>query len=326
MKSYVEFQNYGFRAPNRTPIISVVICTYNRVEYLLRAIKSVLDQDYPDDQYELVVIDNASTDSTADQVRPFFEAGRLRYIHEPELGISAARNTGWREATGHYVAYLDDDAIASPGWLPAIEKAFELTPNAGVVGGRVDPIWEVERPDWLDEELVLSLGVIDWGEKPKLIPDLRMEWLVTANMAIPRSLIMDIGGFETRLGSVGKMQVRGEDTFFQKQVIRQGYPCYYYPDMVVKHHIPASRLNKQWFRNRYYTQGITNALTKIVEEEPSVAGRLNMALSMFFKLIRFPGNILNILLPSSKLIPFSNKCLSWIYLGYITGMLTAERR
>jgi glycosyltransferase involved in cell wall biosynthesis len=314
------------KSTNSVPLISVVICTHNRANYLLKAIRSVLDQTYPKNQYEIIVVDNASTDSTADKVRPFSEAGYLRYVHEPELGISFARNTGWRVAAGRYIAYLDDDAIAAPGWLSAIEKAFQLTPNAGAVGGRVDPIWEAKRPEWLEDDLVMSLGVIDWADKPKIIPDLRMEWLVTANMAVPAAVLAEIGGFETRLGRVGKTQVRGEDTFFQKQVIRRGYPCYYYPDMVVGHHVPASRLNKPWFRKRYYTQGIADALTQLVEEEPSGARRVSMALSMIFDLILSPGNILNIVLPAMNPGRFTKKCLALITLGHITGLLTARRQ
>jgi glucosyl-dolichyl phosphate glucuronosyltransferase len=326
MNPYPGLQKPGCGSSNTVPLISVVICTYNRFKYLLKAIRSVLDQDYPKDRYELVVIDNASTDSTADQVSPFFEAGLLRYVLEPKLGISFARNKGWREAAGRYIAYLDDDAIASTGWLKAIEKAFELTPNAGAVGGRVDPIWEVKRPDWLSEDLVKSLGVIDWGVKPKIISDLRMEWLVTANMAIPASVVAEVGGFETRLGRVGNTQVRGEDTFFQKQVIRQGYPCFYYPDMVVAHHVPASRLHKQWFRKRYYTQGIANALTRLVEENSSGLRRIPMVLSSISKLIYSPQDLLRIMLPAKTSRRFSKKCLSLIKLGYIIGLLTAERR
>lgn len=311
---------------NSVPLISVVICTHNRANYLLKAIRSVLDQTYPKNQYEIIVIDNASKDSTADKVRPFSEAGHLRYVHEPELGISFARNTGWRVAAGRYIAYLDDDAIASSGWLSAIERAFQLTPNAGAVGGRVDPIWEAKRPAWLADDLVMSLGVIDWSEKPKIIPDLRMEWLVTANMAAPAAVLAEIGGFETRLGRVGKTQVRGEDTFFQKQVLSRGYSCFYYPDMVVGHHVPVSRLNKPWFRKRYYTQGIADALTQLVEEEPSGTRRVFMALAMIFDLVGSPGKILNIVLPAMSPSRFSKKCLSLIILGHITGLLTAKRR
>jgi len=308
------------------PHISVVICTHNRSAYLQKAVRSVLGQDYPTDRYELVVVDNASTDSTADQVRPLSEAGRLRYVLEPKLGISFARNRGWREAMGRYVAYLDDDAVAGPGWLRAIEEAFRAAPEAGAIGGRVDPIWEAKRPDWLDDDLVVSLGIIDWGEEPKTLPDPRMEWLVTANLAVPPSVMADIGGFETRLGRVGDKLVGGEDTFFQKELMRRGFPCFYYPDMKVTHHVPASRLKKRWFLRRYYSEGICKALMKRIEDRPSVARRMSMALSSAFKLLMSPVDMLSILLPAGTPRQFSRKCHSLIRLGYIAGLLAPQGR
>jgi len=95
------------------PRISVVICTHNRGFYLRKAITSVLAQDMPASEYELIIIDNKSTDDTA-QVVASFAAANVRYIHEPQLGLCFARNTGWYSAAGTYVAYLDDDAIAEP--------------------------------------------------------------------------------------------------------------------------------------------------------------------------------------------------------------------
>ena len=160
MNPSAERQNPGVGAYHTAPLISVVICTHNRSKYLLKAIRSVLGQDYPEDRYELVVIDNASTDSTADQVRPFLDTGRLRYVLEPELGISFARNTGWREAAGRYIAYLDDDAVASPGWLSAIEKAADSMRARWAVGsirsGR--PNGPTGWPMTWWRALVLSIG------------------------------------------------------------------------------------------------------------------------------------------------------------------------
>jgi len=308
------------------PLVSVVICTHNRANYLFKAIQSAVNQSYPKNDYEIIIVDNASTDQTADLVRKFHDVGNLRYVHEPKLGISFARNTGWNVAAGRFIAYLDDDAVASPEWVSAVERAFKLAPSAGAVGGRVDAIWEAKRPEWLEDDLVMSLGLIDWSDKPKYIPDLRMEWLVTANMAVPAAVLTEIGGFETRLGRVGKTQVRGEDTFFQKQIIRRGHPCFYYPDMLVGHHVPASRLNKPWFRKRYYTQGIADALTQMVEEEPSVTRRMSMALSMTVDLILSPGKILSLVLPAMSPSRFTKKCLALITLGHITGLLTARRQ
>ena len=97
--------------------ISAVVCTLNRATYLARAVESLVNQTYPKEYYEIIVVDNGSTDNTREVVEQFSQCAIIRYIYEPVKGLSQARNTGWQAAAGKYVAYLDDDAIARPRWL-----------------------------------------------------------------------------------------------------------------------------------------------------------------------------------------------------------------
>ena len=122
--------------------ISAVICTYNRADCLARAIKSLVNQTLPKENYEILIVDNASTDSTKDIIRREFSGvPNLSYFYEPVLGIARARNTGWNNAKGTYVCYLDDDAVASPEWLEKIIEVFRTTTlKIGCVGGRIDPV------------------------------------------------------------------------------------------------------------------------------------------------------------------------------------------
>jgi glucosyl-dolichyl phosphate glucuronosyltransferase len=308
------------------PLISVVICTHNRAKYLLRAIQSAVNQTYSKDEYEIIVVDNASTDSTADLVLSYQGVGNLRYIYEPKLGISFARNTGWHVAAGRYIAYLDDDATASPEWVSAVDKAFKMTPSAGAVGGRVDLIWEAKRPDWLEDDLVMSLGMIDWSEKPKFIPDLRMEWLVTANMAVPAEVLAEIGGFDTRLGRTGSKLLSGEDVFLLEQIIRKGYACLYYPSMAVRHLVPASRLNKEWFRRRYYWQGISDAVMYRIRQSPNLGRRWLHAVNRALRLFAAPHRLAVLAMSSDDPAQFTRKCFLLIEIGYVAGLLGIVRR
>src|SRR5688572_25869200 len=154
------------------PAISVVVCTHNRAADLERALASVFAQNSDGFAYEVVVVDNCSTDATPQVVQRATASGApVRYVFESALGLCHARNAGWRAARGAIVAYLDDDALAQPGWLAAIHTAFAAHPEAGVAGGRVDPIWEAERPAWLSDDVALSLTIVDWSDTPKLIDD-----------------------------------------------------------------------------------------------------------------------------------------------------------
>jgi glycosyltransferase involved in cell wall biosynthesis len=306
------------------PLISIVICTHNRAAYLGKAMASALDQDVPAADYELIVVDNCSTDDTA-QVCKSFAAPNLRYVFEGRLGLCHARNAGWKAARGRYVAYLDDDAIAEPGWLAAIGEAFAVEPTPGVVGGKVDPIWEGPRPGWLPDSIACSLTIVDWPGGPKLIPDVRVEWLVGANMAMPKALLEQVGGFDPRLDRIGTNMLSGGDVFLQKQIIEHGHPCYYHPRMAVRHLVSHARLEKRWFTKRYYWQGISDAVMELIVERPSALGRLRSALARTGRLFAKPRDLWNLIIDSDDPQRFERRCFTLIAVGHIIGLLGAAR-
>jgi len=308
------------------PLISVVICTHNRADYLPQAIRSVLDQGMPPGRYELIVVDNRSTDRTREIVRPFESNPSVRYEYEDVLGLCHARNTGWQKARGRFVAYLDDDAIAEPGWLAAIEEAFSSMPGIGVVGGRVDPIWAGARPTWLSDEIALSLTILNWSEHPKVIEDLGREWLVGANMAVPRSVLSEVGGFHPSLDRVGGRMLSSGDVFLEKQILNRGHLCLYHPKMAVRHLVPTSRLNKRWFIRRYYSQGLSDAAMQLIEEAPSRKERFRRAITLASGLFRSPRRLAALFLPRNEPGPFTEKCFAWITVGQIAGLLGALKK
>ncbi|MBV8883192.1 MAG: glycosyltransferase family 2 protein, partial [Chroococcidiopsidaceae cyanobacterium CP_BM_RX_35] len=184
-------------------LISAIICTHNRANYLAKAIQSLVEQSIPNEYYEIIIVDNCSMDITKDVVEKFSKYITIRYVYESMLGLCYARNTGWHNAKGKYVAYLDDDAIACSHWLEKIIEVFgAVTPRPGCVGGMVKPIWEASRPSWLSDELAPSLTVIDWSDTPHVILNLSKQWLVGANIAFPREVLEQTGGFVSGLGRV----------------------------------------------------------------------------------------------------------------------------
>jgi glycosyltransferase involved in cell wall biosynthesis len=303
-------------------LISVVICTRNRALLLRKAIASVVSQDFPRPDYEVVIVDNGSTDQTPEIVREFQDRARIRYVHEERVGLCIARNTGWRVAEGRYVAFFDDDAIAFPGWLEAIRGAFEdsVLP-IGVVGGRVMPIWEQERPSWLASEIAGSLTIVDWGPVEKTIIDIRREWLVGANMAIPRALLIEVGGFHPWLDRVGTNLLSSGDVFFQKEIMRRGFYCRYVPKIAVEHLVPASRLNQRWFRRRFFWQGVSDAVMHLIENTPSIRERLRLVVYRGMKLTRSWRRLAALPLHTAQPEVFKGKCFMLIDIGFIFGLL-----
>lgn len=304
-----------------TVFISAVICTHNRADYLPKAIHSLLNQTISKEKYEIVVVDNCSSDSTKTIVEQF-SGGIVRYVYEPNLGLSYARNTGWRSAQGKYVAYLDDDAIACPVWLDKILEVFEtITPSPGCVGGKAEPIWEASRPRWLSNELITGLTVIDWSDTPQVLSDLSQTWLVGANIAFPKQVLEQINGFIDGLDRAGKNLLSGGDVFLEKQIIKAGYSCFYHPEITIGHHIQKSRLDQQWFIRRYYWQGVSDAVVQLIEESPSFRQRIYSAFVKAVNLLRSHKKISSLLLPRSDPKQFTEKCFTLIELGHIVGLL-----
>jgi glucosyl-dolichyl phosphate glucuronosyltransferase len=304
------------------PLISAVICTHNRARYLPQAIDSLLAQDLSTSAYEVVVVDNRSTDATCQIVAGYGK--RVRYVHEPELGLAHARNTGWRSALGRWVALLDDDAIADPSWLRVIVEVFEtVRPEPGCVGGPVNAIWEAPRPRWLSNELLKSLAIIRWTDAAHAIANLSREWLAGVNLAIPRIVLEEVGGFVAGLDRTGTRLLSSGDVFLQRQIMATGRAAWYDPRVNVRHHIPAARLHPQWFRQRYYAQGLSDTKMRLLEEHLGARARAGAAVRETIAMLRRPSEVAALLRRADDPGAFTAHCFALIRLGHIAGLMGA---
>ena len=266
--------------------ISAIICTHNRAIYLEKAVESLIDQSLPRDEYEIIVVDNVSSDNT----KQVIEANNLqatgykiKYIYEPTLGLSQSRNTGCEAAQGKYVAYLDDDAIADSRWLESILTIFgTIDPLPGCVGGKIKPIWEQERPKWLGDDLLGQLAVQDWGDTPFFIG--KDEWLAGASIAYPKKILENIGGFPLQLGRKGKKLLSMEENYVREALEEKGYKYYYDPKIIVKHYIPQSRLNKKWFLKRAFWNGVSDALMQEERKKTGVLKKIEKGLGTLVRI------------------------------------------
>lgn len=307
--------------------LSVIICTHNRAADLDRALDSLAGQAIPWEQREVIVVDNASTDDTKAVTDRWQDRLPVRHTFEGNLGLCHARNTGWRSARAPIVAYLDDDAVAAPGWTAAIETAFANGgEQLGCVGGKVDPIWEAPRPAWLADPVALGLTIVDWSSQPKRITDLRLEWLVGANLALRRSALEAVNGFEPALDRVGNRMLSSGDVYLVKQVMQRGFVCEYHPAMRVEHRVPASRLQQRWFRHRYFWQGISDAVMEVLDSRPSRLRRAGLAMQRASRLLRRPGKLVSLARSTTDPNAFAEQCWTLIALGHVAGLLGAGSR
>jgi GT2 family glycosyltransferase len=249
--------------------LSIVICTHNRANLLPRCLEALQEQQgVPPDDLDVVVVDNRSTDATKDVVAAFCSRNvPVRYMFEPNLGLSVARNSGLAEAQAPLVAYVDDDAFAEPQWAEAVLTAFDSHDSGlAVVAGRVYPEWEVAPPVQMTPYLEALYTVHDRGEEPRLMKS--REYFVGANMAFRRRVLQELGGFEARLGRIGSSLLSNEETHLRDRLAALGYQCAYAPRAVVHHHIGKDRLTPAYIRRRLLAQGESDVIGASLKTGP----------------------------------------------------------
>lgn len=239
---------------------SIVIATYNRAKDLSETLGS-LARSRPDGDWEVIVVDNNSPDDTRRIVQgamPEFPAP-LRYVFEREQGRSPALNRGIGMARGEIILTTDDDVRVDPDWVTRAAEGLRQL-HCDYVGGRVLPIWGGPRPAWLPDRGGMHWAVIallDYG--PESI-EFGARVPLGVNMAFRRDAFARVGLFDTATGRKAGTLLGQEVRDWCIRARGAGVRGWYVPDMLVRHIIPASRLNKRYFRRWFYWRGISRAL------------------------------------------------------------------
>lgn len=237
-------------------LITVALCTHNHADRLPRTLADFSTLLPPTRPWELVVVDNGSTDQTPHllaehQWRP--KGVPVRVVRETRLGLSNARNRALKEARGEYLLFIDDDETPEPQWLRAYEEAMlEHAPDA--LGGRIEVVFEHgDRPSWLRDELLGFLGQLDHGAARWLTE--RSTPFYGGNFAVRRGLFAYVGEFDPELGRKGAVNAGGEDTEFYRRLIVAGHKVRWVPDAVIGHRIRVDKLRRRYFLDLHYRQG-----------------------------------------------------------------------
>ncbi len=239
--------------------LSIVIATYNRATLLLDALKSVIRQSAPAQEWECVVVNNNSSDNTSERFAEF--AGEhpkynLRIVDEPNQGLSYARNRGIRESVGEYIAIIDDDEHIAEDFVAAYIKLFDSVPEAVAAGGPIVARYPTGRPRWMSCYTERPIAnTMYFGEEIREFPRDRVPG--GGNMALRRSAIRRYGVFDTSLGYSGESLIGGEecDLFERLQIADAKY--YYVPTAVMYHIIPREKLTKEYFARLSYNVGVS---------------------------------------------------------------------
>jgi glycosyltransferase involved in cell wall biosynthesis len=239
---------------------SIVIATYNRGQDLRETMRSLATLS-PAENWEVIVVDNNSKDDTARVVAEAADTFpvALHYLFEQEQGRCAALNTGIRAAKGEIIVTTDDDVRVQPDWLDRAADSLSKL-NCDYVGGKVIPMWQGNRPEWLPNRGGRHWAVIallDYGPEPlqfgKRVP-------LGVNMAFRREAFDRAGLWNNQVGRRAGTLLGQEVREWGLRAAAAGLRGFYAPDMVVQHVIPADRLNKRYFRRWFYWHGISRAL------------------------------------------------------------------
>ncbi len=307
--------------------ISVIVCTLNRCQSLSKTLETVAASRVEDSvDWEVLVIDNNSTDHTRDVVEEFCRRypGLFRYLFEPNPGKSFALNTGICAARGDVLAFVDDDVTVEPTWLQNLTAPLNDGEWAGT-GGRtlLDPSFS--PPPWLGLEEPCNLGGVlaqfDLGDRLRELD--RAPY--GANMAFRKEMFREYGGFRTDLGPCPGSQIRGEDTEFGGRLLAVGERLRYEPSAIVYHPIPENRVRKSYFLSWYFDHG--RAMVREWARGPDIL-RIPRRCFTFFKLIgtRLPvGALLWVLTPNPQR-RFFRKCWVWVAAGQIVEIYLQWRK
>ena len=303
--------------------ISVIVCTFNRAESMRITLASLTDQVFDPKRFEIVVVDNHSTDETRNVVLQSQQASpvAIQYLYEAQQGKSYALNAGIHAAKGRILAFTDDDVTVDKHWLFQIDEAFQGS-SVDAVGGRVVPLLPFEKPRWFHDKFMAVIGGCDRGDKPHLLQAPR-GLLHGANFSIRAGIVHKLGGFRTDLGSARLL--RSEDTEMCLRLLQHGYSVLYHPDVVVFHRVIVTRLTKRYVRHWWFTQGMALARMEQVKVRD---GRtfFNVPLWRYRAAItNFRRYIYHSLFKREPNERFYYETRFWVFVGFLYETLVLQR-
>jgi len=234
--------------------MTIAICTWNRAAYLRECVLSVLQdcRSLPG-PWEVMVVDNGSTDETAHVLSELSAQPGVTTLRESRRGLSHARNTAVAHARGKIVVFLDDDVLVPSGYAQAIRAAFDVQ-AADIVGGPVLPRWESRPPFWFTPGYYGVLGLLP---NLQLVEGRGYPRIFGANMAFRREVLAGLGDapFSPKLGRSGTRLLGGEESLLISNLHQRGTKVVFAEHALVYHRVPAHRLTIGYFLRYMYDGG-----------------------------------------------------------------------
>jgi GT2 family glycosyltransferase len=313
---------------------SVIVSTHNRAHYLDDALGALAAQNCSE-PFEVIIIDNASTDGTSKVLESWCRRDkRFRTAFEGRQGLSYGKNAGIQLARAPLLLFTDDDTLTDPQWISAYLDLFARRGSeSNIAGGVQIPIPHDLRPwpAWFAEPAIVNLAMLDYAEERTLVWP---EYVWGANMAVPRRMFQEFGGWDETIGRKGDARGTFEDTEFQDRLRAAGVDVWFCPDAIIRHRIARdtvtprrivasafARGRNQLWKQSQVASSETKALTKrslFVVLPALVAYLLEWALwVMMFRIMRRRS----IFERARRAAYHSGRALETLHLGTISRQL-----
>ncbi|MES2588241.1 MAG: glycosyltransferase family A protein [Bacteroidota bacterium] len=280
-------------------MVSVIIPTYNRAELLGQTLRSILALKTSCDLFEIIVVDNGSSDETAYVVKEFqAKTANLFYFFDEIPGLLTGRHRGANEAKGDILSFIDDDVELSETWLDTIIEVMENNSKIELLTGPNLPKFESLQPDWLSYFWTYEkfgkhcgwLSLLDFGQEMKEI-DPHYVWGL--NFTIRKNTFLKLKGFHPDNMPQEFQLFQGDgETGLALKARKQGIKAFYHPKVALNHFVPTSRLTYEYFEKRAFYQGVANSFSHLKGDEPIEQNNKNFNAFFVKKVMRKIGNIL----------------------------------
>ena len=256
--------------------VSVILSTYNRCSQLGPALEALLAQSTASFNYEILVVDNNSSDGTRELVQSLIARNpeNLRYLFEAKQGLSYGRNAGISTSHAPIIAFTDDDVRVSPDWVAQIKREFDAYPNIDFLGGKVLPRWVSPPAPWLTREHWAPLALLDYGDQSFYVDAAKRLCLIGANFAFRRRVFDELGMFKTDFQRVKDGIGSLEDHEMLLRLWHANRKGLYFPHIIVTAEIESERLQKSYHRRWHAGHGRFYAALRDEEIERSDIGRI----------------------------------------------------
>lgn len=213
--------------------------------------------------FNVVIQDNSTSDLDDKLSKESETRSNFTYDKFPASGLSESRNRCALIAQSEYLHFLDDDIFIDEDFSHQVLKSISSNPKASIIGGKVKPIWESERPQWVTENIAEMMSVLDFGDSLLKFGEGRFNWLAGANFIIKKTAFLYFSGFNLRLGrsSSDESLMSNEENQLLNKLVKDGGLALYDPNIVVHHYIKDSKVTRQWIMKRVAWQAVSDYMS-----------------------------------------------------------------